>query len=128
MLEENFPYGMVSRNQQHNYISHLLVQAAYVAGDTVLAAKITRSVRKDLQQQLSYYAALNEDRAGNFDYIADQSGRKGGDKNMAEQLLMRLQSFEQQFKNPVVPPAENTVPITTQPMTPQKQTDTQRKK
>lgn len=128
MLEENFPYGMVSRNQQHNYISHLLVQAAYVAGDTVLAAKITRSVRKDLQQQLSYYAGLNEDRAGNFDYIADQSGRKGGDKNMAEQLLMRLQSFEQQFKNPVVPPAENTVPITTQPMTPQKQTDTQRKK
>ena len=128
MLEENFPYGMVSRNQQHNYISHLLVQAAYVAGDTVLAAKITRSVTKDLQQQLSYYAALNEDRAGNFDYIADQSGRKGGDKNMAEQLLMRLQSFEQQFKNPVVAPVENTVPITTQPVTPQKQTDTQRKK
>ncbi len=128
MLEENFPYGMVSRNQQHNYISHLLVQAAYVAGDTVLAAKITRSLTKDLQQQLSYYAALNEDRAGNFDYIADQQGRKGGDKNMAEQLLMRLQSFEQQFKNPVIPPAENPVPITTQPVAPQKQTDTQRKK
>ncbi len=128
MLEENFPYGMVSRNQQHNYISHLLVQAAYVAGDTVLAAKITRSLTKDLQQQLSYYAALNEDRAGNFDYIADQQGRKGGDKNMAEQLLMRLQSFEQQFKNPVISPAENPVPITTQPVAPQKQTDTQRKK
>ena len=123
MLEENFPYGMVSRNQQHNYISHLLVQAAYVAGDTVLAAKITRSLTKDLQQQLSYYAALNEDRAGNFDYIADQQGRKGGDKNMAEQLLMRLQSFEQQFKNPVIPPAENPVPVTTQPVAPQKQTD-----
>ena len=54
MLEENFPYGMVSRNQQHNYISHLLVQAAYVAGDTVLAAKITRSLTKDLQQKLIY--------------------------------------------------------------------------
>ena len=128
MLEENFPYGMVSRNQQHNYISHLLVQAAYVAGDTVLAAKITRSLTKDLQQQLSYYAALNEDRAGNFDYIADQQGRKGGDKNMAEQLLMRLQSFEQQFKNPVIPPAENPVPVTTQPVAPQKQTDSPKKK
>jgi hypothetical protein len=128
MLEENFPYGMVSRNQQHNYISHLLVQAAYVAGDTVLAAKITKSLRKDLQQQLSYYASLSEERAANFDYIADQQGRKGGDKNMAEQLLMRLQSFEQQFKNPVVPPAENPVPITIQPVAPQRQTDSPKKK
>ncbi|MEP7255799.1 MAG: DUF2723 domain-containing protein [Ferruginibacter sp.] len=128
MLEENFPYGMVSRFQQHNSVSMMMLQAAYVAGDTVLAAKITKSLKKDVQQQLSYYASLDEDRANNFDYVVDQSGRKGGDKNVAEQILMRLQSFEQQFKNPLTPPAENPVPITTQPVVPKKQADSQKKK
>ncbi len=117
MLEENFSYGMVSRNQQHNYISQMLLQAAYVAGDTVLAAKINKGLKKDLEQQLSYYASLDEERANNFDFM-DQTGRKGGDKNSAEQLLMRIQSFEQQFKNPVIPPNENQAPITTQPVQP----------
>ena len=98
MLEENFPYGMVSRDQQHNYISLLMLQATYAAGDTVLAAKITKSVKKDLEQQLSYYASLNDKRAGNFDYIADQSGRRGGDKNAAEQFLMQIMQLEQQYK------------------------------
>ena len=98
MLQENFPYGMVSRNQQQDYISLLMLQASYAAGDTVLAAKITKSLKKDLEQQLSYYASLNDQRASNFDYIADQSGRRGGDKNTAEQFLMRIAQLEQQFK------------------------------
>jgi hypothetical protein len=98
MLQENFPYGMVSRNQQQDYISLLMLQASYAAGDTVLAAKITKSLKKDLEQQLSYYASLNDQRSSNFDYIADQSGRRGGDKNTAEQFLMRIAQLEQQFK------------------------------
>lgn len=98
MLEENFPYGMVSRNQQQNYISLLMLQAAYASEDTVLAAKISVSLKKDLQQQITYYNSLDENRAGSFDYVADQSGRKGGDKNTAEQFLMRIMQLEQQFK------------------------------
>ncbi len=98
MLEENFPYGMVSRNQQQNYISLLMLQASYAAEDTVLAAKITRSLKKDLEQQISYYNSLDEDKAGSFDFIADQSGRRGGDKNAAEQFLMRIMQLEQQYK------------------------------
>lgn len=98
MLEENFPYGMVSRNQQQNYIALLMLQASYAAEDTVLAARITRSLKKDLEQQVSYYNSLNDDRLGYFDYIADQSGRKGGDKNTAEQFLMRIMQLEQQYK------------------------------
>ena len=89
---------MVSRNQQQDYISLLMLQASYAAGDTVLAAKITKSLKKDLEQQLSYYASLNDQRSSNFDYIADQSGRRGGDKNTAEQFLMRIAQLEQQFK------------------------------
>ena len=44
------------------------------------------------------YNSLDEDRAGSFDYVADQSGRRGGDKNAAEQFLMRIAQMEQQFK------------------------------
>jgi hypothetical protein len=113
MLEENFPYGMASRNQQHNYISHLLVQAAYAAEDTVLAAKITRSLKKDLEQQLRYYESLDEQKAEAFD-----GSRGGGDKVMAEQLLMRLMQFEEQFRTRNNPPAEKGLTIPTQPVTP----------
>jgi hypothetical protein len=98
MLEENFPYGMVSRNQQQNYISMLMLQAAYASEDTVLAARITRSLKKDLEQQVSYYNQLDENKAGSFDFVTDQSGRKGGDKNAAEQFLMRIAQMEQQYK------------------------------
>lgn len=98
MLEENFPYGMVSRNQQQNYISLLMLQASYAADDTVLAAKITKSLKKDLEQQISYYNSLNDEKQGYFDYVVDQSGRRGGDKNTAEQFLMRMMQLEQQYK------------------------------
>jgi hypothetical protein len=98
MLEENFPYGMVSRNQQQNYISLMMLQASYAAEDTVLAAKITKSLKKDLEQQISYYNSLDDSKAGSFDFETDQSGRKGGDKNVAEQFLMRIMQFEQQYK------------------------------
>jgi len=124
MLEENFPYGMVSRNQQHNFISQMLLQAAYVAEDTVLAAKITKSLKKDLQQQLSYYESLG-DKIYNFDYI-DQDGRRGGDKNAADQLLFRIMQFEQQFGTPAKT-TETPVPIINQPAAPVKPGDTPQK-
>jgi hypothetical protein len=115
MLEENFPYGMVSRNQQQNYISLLMLQASYAAEDTVLAARITKSLKKDLEQQVSYYNSLDDNRIAYFDYIADQSGRKGGDKNTAEQFLMRIMQMEQQYKAQTgireLPGAINTNPV-----------------
>lgn len=98
MLESNFSYGMVSRNQQQNYISLLMLQASYAADDTVLAARITKSLKKDLEQQIAYYNGLSESRLNSFDFVVDQSGRKGGDKNTAEQFLMRIMQLEQQYK------------------------------
>jgi hypothetical protein len=127
MLEENFPYGMVSRNQQHNYISLMLLQATYAAGDTVLAAKITKSLKKDLEQQVSYYNALGENKVSSFDYV-DQSGRGAGDKNAAEQFLMRIMQMEQQFKGPAAIPNETGGnQIINQPVAPAKPADTPKK-
>jgi hypothetical protein len=127
MLEENFSYGMVSRNQQQNYISILMLRASYAAGDTVLAAKITKSVKKDLEQQLSYYASLDDNRLSSFDYVTDQSGRKGGDKNAAEQFLMQIMQLEQQYRAQSALPTETPGQINTKPVVPPKAADTQKK-
>jgi hypothetical protein len=56
ILSENFPYGMVSRQNQHNTISVQMLEAAYKSGDKKLAAKIGASLGKDLQQQIAFYA------------------------------------------------------------------------
>ena len=125
MLQENFPYGMVSRGQEHNYVSMVMLQACYVAGDTVLAAKIAKSLKKDFEQQLSYYASLNEEQSGNFDY-SDQSGRKRGDKNDVERFLMQLDVFKEQFKTQQA--NENKLLINNTPNITQKPVDTQKKK
>ncbi|MFT3981058.1 MAG: DUF2723 domain-containing protein [Ferruginibacter sp.] len=60
MLQENFPYGMASRNQQHNIFSYQFALAAYTAGDTVLGAKVANALIKDMQQQKAYYEGLPE--------------------------------------------------------------------
>ncbi|MBK8610609.1 MAG: DUF2723 domain-containing protein [Chitinophagaceae bacterium] len=118
MLEENFPYGMVSRSQQHDYISVMMLQSSYIAGDTVLANKITKSVKKDLEQQLSYYAALDENKAAKFDYPVDENGRRGGDKSTAEQLLLQIMQLEQRYKTPPALPQELPGAINNKPVPP----------
>jgi ribosomal protein L30E len=57
---------MVSRNQQHNQISRVMLIAAYKAGDTVLAAKVNKSLKKDLTQQLEYYSNLSDNPTSQF--------------------------------------------------------------
>ena len=58
MRTENVPYGMVSRQNQHNMVSAQLAEAAYRAGDKALGDRIAGAVKKDIQEQLGYYAYL----------------------------------------------------------------------
>ncbi len=101
MLEDNFAYGMVSRYQQHNYISLQFLEACYKAGDTVLAAKVSRSVKKDLEQQLNYYANLEEEKQDQF----------RSDNEQAANFLRGIQQIEGMYKNPIPPrPQPNELP------------------
>ncbi|MFN8251775.1 MAG: DUF2723 domain-containing protein [Ferruginibacter sp.] len=117
MLQENFPYGMVSRGQMHNKFSIQMLMAAYKAGDTVLADKITKSVKKDLEQQMNYMSHLDDNK---------QSMIMAYDGSDVQRLLMYLQQLEMQYKNPLpAVPAEtpgqgkiNTAPVTTPQTTP----------
>jgi len=76
MLEENFAYGQVSRNSQHNRNSQRFLAACYAAEDKELAEKVYKSLRKDLNQQQDYYASLNS-----------KMSRAEYDKLMTEYLL-----------------------------------------
>ncbi len=110
MLDENMPYGMVSRFQQHDMISYQFLDACYKAGDTALAEKVTRSLKKDLEQQVTYYNSLNETRLSQFE--GDR-----GDMAMAINFLKGIQQMEQFYKNKNKLPVElpTTINNTTTP-------------
>ena len=87
MLESNMPYGMVSRYQMHNQYSLMLVEAAYRAGDTALASKISTAVTKDLNEQMAFYNSLSASRQSVFDY----------DRQRGEYMLQALSQLDQMF-------------------------------
>jgi hypothetical protein len=58
MLDKNMPYGMVSRGNQHDIISVQLADAAFKAGNTKIATKIVSKTKKDIEEQIAYYANL----------------------------------------------------------------------
>jgi hypothetical protein len=107
MHPDNFPYGMASRNQQHNQVSLQFLLAAYKAGDTVLAAKITQVVKKDMEQQQAYYQSLPDNKRDGLSYEEERN----------DNLLRALMGLEQQFKTPQQQ-LESGAPIQTQPLAP----------
>ena len=101
MLEENFAYGMVSRNNMHDQTSLLFLDACYRADDKVLIAKVSSAVKKDLQQQIKYYNSLDGMRKENM----------SREKSSAEELLNAIDQMEKQYTRPkiVIPEIGNKV-------------------
>ena len=91
MLEENFSYGMVSRFQQHNYVSLQFLEACYKADEKALAEKVGKMVKRDLEQQLNYYSHLDERKQDQF----------RNDNEQAANFLRGIQQIEQMYKNPL---------------------------
>jgi len=109
MLAENFPYGMVGRNQMHNQYSLQMLIAAFKAEDSVLANKIKKSVKKDLEQQVSYLNSLPE----------RMQEQMSGELEDVKRLLMGMQQVEQQFNKAALPTAvENPGQIKNTPAMP----------
>jgi hypothetical protein len=101
MLQENFPYGLVSRREQHDQISGQFLLAAYKCGDTLLAKKVSEALRKDLEQQVIYFNGLDENKQGSLAY----------ENQIVQQLLQQLQGMEQYFKSPAALNPENVNPV-----------------
>jgi hypothetical protein len=111
MLQENFPYGLVSRRQQQDQISGQFLLAAYKAGDTVLAKKVSESLRKDLEQQITYFNSLDENKQAPLAY----------ENQIVQQLLQQLQGMEQYFKSTQVINPETKNPVINNIPTPKKE-------
>lgn len=60
MDQSNMPYAMVSRFNQHNVVGVSMMDAAYKADYKELADKIERVLKRDIEQQLNYYASLGD--------------------------------------------------------------------
>ena len=122
MLDENMSYGMVSRFQQHNYVSYQFLDACYKAGDLKLAEKVAASLKKDLEQQVVYYSSLNEYRASQFD--GDR-----GDMASASNFLKGIKQMDEFYKNQKTAPVEipKTISNTPSPSS-GKKTDSNKKK
>ncbi|MEX1201612.1 MAG: DUF2723 domain-containing protein [Ferruginibacter sp.] len=106
MVPSNMPYGLASRNQQHNQTSLMFVYGAYLSGDTAMAQKAGGALKKDMLQQQAYYAGLSENKRYSLDYEVQRN----------ENLLKSLLSMEQEFAtkptiNPeVIGPVQTTPP------------------
>ncbi len=88
MLQENIPYAMIGRYQQHNQISLQTLYAALKADDEALAKKISEKLHKDMEQQAAYYQSLPDSRR---DALSDEESRNSN-------LMNSLNGLEQQFK------------------------------
>ena len=58
--DTNVPYGIPSRYEMHNRSSYFLMEAAYQAGATDLAKKISKELTKDFDQHMEYLASLGD--------------------------------------------------------------------
>jgi hypothetical protein len=108
MLEENFSYGMVSRYQQHNYVSLQFLEACYKADDKVLAEKVGKMVKRDLEQQMNYYSHLDERKQDQF----------RNDNEQVSNFLRGIEQIEQMYKNPLPKEIEMPSSIKNTPATP----------
>ena len=97
MLEENFPYGLTSRNNMHDRTSLMFLDACYRAEDKALATKVSAAVKKDLQQQIKYYNTLTGNQADNM----------AEEKRMAENYLKTLDQMEQMYNGKALTPETN---------------------
>lgn len=108
MLQENMPYGMISRGNMHNRNSIAFIEACYRADAKDLAAKAVASVRKDLQQQVKFLNALPE---GKQEWM-------GYDRKTADEFLQALSSIEQMYANKPASPEKGGTMVNPAPTVP----------
>lgn len=87
MLQDNVPYGLVSRYNMHNQASIMMLEAAYRADDAALAKKIGESLKKDIDQQMAYYASLDQRRSDGLYLEIQYATRLQGMLQQIEQFL-----------------------------------------
>jgi hypothetical protein len=87
MLQENVPYGLISRGNMHNRTTIMLLDACYRAEHKSLAEKISKALHKELKEEMNYYNSLEGIKAENLMQ----------EKSDLEQFSRSLDQMEQMF-------------------------------
>lgn len=101
MDSTNMPYGLASRYALHNQTSLMLMEAAYRSGEEKLAKKIGAAVRKDLTEQMAYFAAIGDQRAERMTLEVQRT----------QMMLQMLDQMEEVLKRNNTPVVEGPVKI-----------------
>jgi len=101
MDSTNMPYGLISRYALHNQTSLMLMEAAYRAGDEALAQKIGNAVRKELNEEMAYFAAIGDKRLERMQLEFQRS----------QMMLQMLDQMEEVLKRSKAPVVEGPVKI-----------------
>jgi hypothetical protein len=88
LSQENFPYYIVSRGEDHNSVSFYLLQAAWQAGYRPLFDRILHALKTGLEQEVRYYNSLPEERLSSLRY----------DDQNAKKMLADIENIEQMSK------------------------------
>ena len=91
LLEQNFPYAMVSRQNQHNTVTVQFLEAAYKSGDKKLAQKVSAALTKDLNEQMAYYAYLGNMSVGELSQAVQDIMANKADNLSNDQRLMFME-------------------------------------
>ncbi len=107
--EHDVPYAMVSRYNSHNINGLSYLEACYKVGDLKLAEKVKAELKKDFEQQNSYYQYLRTERPELYTAF---EGRDGED--LRNQYFMQiLGELEKKYTQPgAVKPGTETTPGT----------------
>jgi len=125
VLEENVPYGFTSnRGNMHNRISMSFLYASYRAGDSMLAKRVSASVRKDLNEQMRYYRLLgdqltNEQLAGDAMNYLQQKPNNISNKQVpfaqdiysSYQMLLNMDQWAKEYGPPQPKSLESNAPM-----------------
>ena len=88
---EALPYAMVSRDNSHDKMSMVYLEAAYKAGHTALVSKLETALRKDYNDQLNYYKYLRDSKPEYF------NGDLASDEAYCMQALKQLDDMKKQY-------------------------------
>jgi len=87
---KDLPYAMISRDNTHNLYGLLYLEASYKAGNLQLAQKVDQALKKDLQQQRSYYNYMRDQREDLFAAL-------DGEARNNDIMLMILDEIEKAY-------------------------------
>ncbi len=91
----NMPYAMVSRYNSHNQTALIYLEAAYKAGHTNLVNKLKTAIRKDLNDQKTYYDYLKNEKEDFFNSVSREA-------EINDFMLQLLDAVEKQYAAPPV--------------------------